>query len=193
MLSRASCLAIHNRADSVWSSPLTIPAYLSSCLHPLQSAVCSSTPTFAVLLMTTITAHIKLVSASQPAHLIAATALRRALPRVYLLRSLSTTPRNCLRDVFPAKDTPKIQTTPAAWPHHGYTYEEMKAVVPAHRAPESLADWVAWKVVRAARWGMDKATGMDKRQQVDKNHPTTAVLAEKPLTEAQWVGRQLLP
>jgi len=36
---------------------------------------------------------------------------------------------------------------------------------------------------------MDKATGMDRQQQVDKKHPTTAVLAEKPLTEAQWLIR----
>jgi hypothetical protein len=34
---------------------------------------------------------------------------------------------------------------------------------------------------------MDKATGMDRNQQVDKNNPTTAVVAKKPLTEAQWV------
>lgn len=35
---------------------------------------------------------------------------------------------------------------------------------------------------------MDKATGMDKLQHVDKANPTTAIVAEKPLTEAQWVS-----
>lgn len=67
--------------------------------------------------------------------------------------------------------------------------EEMKAVVPAHRKPRTFGDWVAWKTVRFARYCMDKATGMDReQQQTDKKNPTTAVEAQKPLTEAQWVG-----
>lgn len=143
----------------------------------------------------------KLVASSQAGHLLECTALRHGLrpvatPATSPLRAasiscqrhFSATPRNQLRDFFPAKDTPHILTTPAAWPHHGYTFEEMKAVVPAHRKPEGLADWAAWKVVRMARWCMDKATGMDRGQQVDKKNPTTAIVAEKPLTEAQWVS-----
>jgi hypothetical protein len=65
--------------------------------------------------------------------------------------------------------------------------EEMQAVVPAHRPPRGLGDWAAWKIVRFARFWMDKATGMDRAQKVDRKNPTTAVVAEKPLTEAQWV------
>lgn len=103
-------------------------------------------------------------------------------------RHFSTTRATQLRDFFPAKDTPHIQTTPAAWPHHGYTMEEMKAVVPGHRKPEGFGDWVAWKIVRFARYWMDKATGMESAQQVDKKNPTTAIVAEQPLTEAQWVS-----
>lgn len=103
-------------------------------------------------------------------------------------RCFSTTPVAQLKDFFPAKDTPHIMTTPAAWPHHGYTMEEMKAVVPAHRKPNGFGDWAAWKIVRFARYWMDKATGMDRKQQVDKKNPTTSVVAEKPLTEAQWVS-----
>ncbi|CAM1507343.1 Fc.00g069840.m01.CDS01 [Cosmosporella sp. VM-42] len=105
------------------------------------------------------------------------------------VRSFSTTPKAQLRDFFPAKDTPHINKTPAAWPHHGYTLEEMAVVVPAHRAPRGAADWAAWKVVRIARYFMDKATGMGRDQQVDKNHPTTSIVAAKPLTEAQWLIR----
>ncbi|KHN98567.1 Alternative oxidase [Metarhizium album ARSEF 1941] len=101
-------------------------------------------------------------------------------------RLFSTTPKNGLRDFFPAKDTPHIQTTKAAWPHPGYTLEEMVAVEPAHREPRNVSDWAAWKIVRFARYWMDKATGMARDQQVDKKHPTTSVVAEKPLTEAQW-------
>lgn len=62
------------------------------------------------------------------------------------------------------------------------------SVVPAHRKPRGAGDWVAWKIVRLARYCMDKATGMDRAQQVDKKNPTTAVVAQKPLTEAQWVS-----
>lgn len=149
---------------------------------------------------TTITTA-KLVTSSQASQLLECTALRHALrpvaksatsplriASISCPRYLSTTPRNQLRDFFPAKDTPQILTTPAAWPHHGYTFEEMRAVVPAHRQPEGFADWAAWKVVRMARWCMDKATGMDRKQQVDKKNPTTAIVADKPLTEAQWVS-----
>ena len=67
--------------------------------------------------------------------------------------------------------------------------DEMKAVVPAHRKPEGFGDWAAWKIVRIARYWMDKATGMERTQQVDKKNPTTAIIAEKPLTESQWVSR----
>ncbi|KYK55946.1 Alternative oxidase [Drechmeria coniospora] len=104
-------------------------------------------------------------------------------------RLFSTTAVSRLRDFFPASDTPHIQKTKAAWPHHGYTMDEMAAVVPAHRAPRTVGDWVAWKIVRFARYWMDLATGMDRKQQVDKKNPTTAVEAEKPLTEAQWLIR----
>ena len=102
-------------------------------------------------------------------------------------RPFSTTPHNYLKDIFPVKETDHIATTKPAWPHHGYTYEEMKAVVPAHRPPRTFSDWAAWKIVRMARWCMDTATGMDRQQKSDKKNPTTNVVAEKPLTEAQWV------
>lgn len=103
-------------------------------------------------------------------------------------RHFSSSPATQLRDFFPAKDTPHIQKTTPAWPHPGYTMEEMTSVVPDHRQPRTFSDWAAWKIVRFARFMMDKATGMDRAQQVDKKNPTTAVVADKPLTEAQWVG-----
>lgn len=102
-------------------------------------------------------------------------------------RTFSTTPANHLRDFFPAKETANIRLTPPAWPHHGYTEAEMLAVVPGHRAPETLGDRIAWMLIRTSRWCMDKATGMSKAQKTDKKRPTTAVVAEQPLTEAQWV------
>ncbi|KAL7892559.1 alternative oxidase domain-containing protein [Trichoderma sp. SZMC 28014] len=105
------------------------------------------------------------------------------------VRAFSTTPVSQLKDIFPAKDTPHIKTTPAAWPHPGYSMEELRQVVPDHRPPRGFGDWAAWKIVRFARYCMDKATGMDREQQVDKKHPTTAIKAEKPLTEAQWLVR----
>lgn len=101
-------------------------------------------------------------------------------------RTFSTTLAAHLRDIFPAKDTPHIKTTKPAWPHHGYTKEEMLAVKPAHREPRTFSDWAAWKLVRFARFWMDVATGVKPEQQVKG---TTAVIAPKPLTEAQWLVR----
>ncbi|KAF4123325.1 Alternative oxidase [Geosmithia morbida] len=104
-------------------------------------------------------------------------------------RNFSTTRPIQLRDFFPPKDTPHIQTTPAAWPHPGYTMDEMTAVAPGHREPETVGDRAAWRIVRLARYWMDKATGMERSQYVDRRNPTTALKAEKPLTEAQWLVR----
>ena len=102
-------------------------------------------------------------------------------------RSFSTTPANHLRDFFPPKETEYIRKTPPAWPHHGFTYEEMTSVVPGHREPRTLGDMIAWRLIRIARWSMDTVTGLSKDQKTDKKNPTTAVVADKPLTEAQWV------
>jgi hypothetical protein len=103
-------------------------------------------------------------------------------------RLFSSTPTNQLRDFFPVKETPHIQTTRPAWPHEGYTYDEMMAVEPAHRPPQTVGDHTAWRIVRFARYCMDKATGMDRDQKSDRKKPTTAIAAQKPLTEAQWVS-----
>jgi len=65
----------------------------------------------------------------------------------------------------------------------------MLSVQVGHREPNNVGDWIAWRLIRLARWFMDKATGLSTNQQVDKKNPTTAVLAEKPLTEAQWLVR----
>ncbi|KAK3991010.1 AOX1 alternative oxidase mitochondrial precursor encoded by the AOX protein [Cladorrhinum sp. PSN332] len=104
-------------------------------------------------------------------------------------RQFSTTTTAQLRDFFPVKETAYIRRTPPAWQHHGHTEQEMLAVVPVHREPKTVSDWLAWKLVRVCRWGMDLATGIEPEQQVDKTKPTTAVAAQKPLTEAQWLVR----
>nr|Q01355.1 RecName: Full=Alternative oxidase, mitochondrial; Short=ALTOX; Flags: Precursor [Neurospora crassa OR74A]AAC37481.1 alternative oxidase [Neurospora crassa]AAN39882.1 alternative oxidase [Neurospora crassa] len=104
-------------------------------------------------------------------------------------RNFSTTSVTRLKDFFPAKETAYIRQTPPAWPHHGWTEEEMTSVVPEHRKPETVGDWLAWKLVRICRWATDIATGIRPEQQVDKHHPTTATSADKPLTEAQWLVR----
>ncbi|KAH7376303.1 alternative oxidase [Plectosphaerella cucumerina] len=112
-------------------------------------------------------------------------------PLLMAPRHFSTTPATRLRDIFPAKETAHIRMTTPAWPHPGYTEEDMLAVVPGHRKPETWGDWAAWKLVRFARYCMDKATNMKPDQQVDKKHPTTAVVASQPLTEAQWLVRMI--
>jgi hypothetical protein len=103
-------------------------------------------------------------------------------------RPFSTTTPNHLKDFFPAKETEFIRTTPPAWPHHGYTEEEMLAVEPAHREPKTVGEWAAWKLIRLCRWGMDICTGLQPEQQVDMKHSTTSTAASKPLTEGQWVS-----
>lgn len=118
----------------------------------------------------------------------ATTALRAGCAASQQHRLFSSTPKHQLRDFFPVKETPHIQTTKPAWPHEGYTYDEMLAVEPAHRPPKTVGDYTAWKIVRFARYCMDKATGMDRDQKSDKTKPTTAIEAQKPLTEAQWVS-----
>ncbi|KAI3548614.1 alternative oxidase [Colletotrichum filicis] len=104
-------------------------------------------------------------------------------------RSFSTTRATQLRDFFPAKETEHIRLTAPAWPHPGYTEQQMHDIVPDHRAPRTVGDWAAWKFVRVARWFMDRATGLGSEQQVDKKNPTTSLVADKPLTEAQWLVR----
>lgn len=108
-------------------------------------------------------------------------------------RSFSTTPPSRLKDFFPPKETELIRTTPPAWPHHGYTYEEMLAVEPAHREPKTIGEKVAWKLIQFCRWGMDVATGLQPEQQVNMKHSTTSTAASKPLTEGQWVLPPHLP
>jgi hypothetical protein len=107
-------------------------------------------------------------------------------------RSFSTTSVARLRDFFPPKETGYIRETPPAWSHHGYTEEQMLAVQVGHRKPKTVGDWLAWRLIRLCRWGMDFVTGLKSDQQVDKKNPTTAITASKPLTEAQWVRRETL-
>lgn len=91
-----------------------------------------------------------------------------------------------MRDFFPVKETRYIRTTPPAWPHHGYTYEQMTEVAEGHREPKTLGDKAAWALMKLCKWGMDTATGMEKAQRTDKNN-VNSIKADKPLTEAQWV------
>lgn len=63
----------------------------------------------------------------------------------------------------------------------------MMAVEPGHREPETLGDRIAWRLIRICRRSMDMATGMSEAQKTEAKSPTTAVVADKPLTEAQWV------
>lgn len=102
-------------------------------------------------------------------------------------RCFSTTAPNHLKDFFPEKETGFIRTTPPAWPHPGYTEEELLAVVPAHREPKTFGERVAWRLIRLCRWGMDFVTGLGPEQQVSPKHSTTSTTASQPLTEGQWV------
>lgn len=106
-------------------------------------------------------------------------------------RSFSTTSTARLRDFFPAKETAYIRQTPPSWPHHEFTEQQMLAVVPGHREPKTVGDKIAWGLVRISRWFMDRASGLSAEQKTDKKNPTTATVAAKPLTEAQWLTRYI--
>jgi len=67
-------------------------------------------------------------------------------------RSFSTTSVSRLRDFFPPKETVYIRQTPPAWPHEGYTEEQMLSVVPDHRPPRTIGDTIAWRLVRLCRY-----------------------------------------
>lgn len=125
-------------------------------------------------------------STSSLSRLTCATSLHSSPARLF-----STTPTPQIRDFFPKKETNHIRKTPPVWPHHGHTMEEMLAVEPAHRPPRGFGDWAAWKIVRIARWNMDFFTGMSRKQASDPKKPTTAIAADEPFTESQWV-RSLL-
>lgn len=66
----------------------------------------------------------------------------------------------------------------------------MLAVVPGHREPKTIGEKVAWRLIRMARWTMDRVTGMEQEQKTAKKTSTQhmeSVVADKPLTEQQWV------
>ncbi|CAK7219909.1 inducible alternative oxidase 2 [Sporothrix bragantina] len=135
----------------------------------------------------------QLARAAIPVFCSSQTSLHKLSPSLHRtgssVSSFSTTTSARMRDFFPVQETEHIRQTPPAWPHHGFTEAEMLAVVPGHRAPETIGDKIAWRLMRICRWGMDTATGMKRDQKTDKSNPTTAVAAEKPLTEAQWMIR----
>lgn len=105
-------------------------------------------------------------------------------PRVF-----STTSPARLRDFSPVKETGAVLHTPPLFPHRGYTEEQMLGVATGHRQPRTLGDKFAWRLIRIARWCMDRVTGLSKDQQTDTKNPTTSLTATKPLTEAQWLTR----
>ncbi len=67
-------------------------------------------------------------------------------------RAFSTTNAAHLKDFFLAKETALIRKTPPAWPHHGWTEEEMSSIVAQHREAKTLGDKFAWRLVRTCRY-----------------------------------------
>ena len=69
-------------------------------------------------------------------------------------RPFSTTSAVRMKDFFPATETEHIRQTLPAWPHKGYTYQEMLDVVPGHREPVTFGDKFAWKFMRFCRYAL---------------------------------------
>lgn len=71
-----------------------------------------------------------------------------------------------------------VRRTEAAWSHPIYTFEQMNAVVVAHREAKTYADKVALLAVKVLRFGLDVVTGYkhDKAVKLSKSDPTAATM-----------------
>ena len=91
------------------------------------------------------------IGLGSPVSLRLANAVSQSLHHGPAVRAFSTTGVARMKDFFPATETEHIRQTLPAWPHHGYTYQQMLDVVPGHREPETLGDKAAWKFMRFCR------------------------------------------
>lgn len=74
-------------------------------------------------------------------------------------RPFSTSRPALIKEFFPKPETDKIRETAPAWPHPGFTKDQMEAVAFAHRDVRNWSDRVALAMIRTMRWGLDLATG----------------------------------
>lgn len=81
-----------------------------------------------------------------------------------------------IKDKVPKKDLEDVRVTKPIFPGPTYTDRELLEVEVGHREPETLADSLAWKLVRGARWIVDSSTG---------------VTNDRPLTKTQYNARIL--
>ncbi|KAK5946646.1 inducible alternative oxidase 2 [Knufia obscura] len=90
---------------------------------------------------------------------------RTALRAVYPLglnaqRQFSTSRRSNIEFFPPAKDTPNIKETRAAWPHPKISEQQLQSIEPfVHRDCQTWSDKVAYGMVKTARWWMDLFSG----------------------------------
>lgn len=77
-----------------------------------------------------------------------------------------------VKDRVPKKDLEDVRVTKPVFPGPKYTDRELLEVEVGHREPETLADSLAWRLVRGARRMVDFVTG---------------VTNERPLTRNQYV------
>ncbi|RDL36700.1 putative alternative oxidase, mitochondrial [Venustampulla echinocandica] len=110
-------------------------------------------------------------------------------------RQFSSTARTSLKAYFPEPETEKIRTSPPAWPHPGFTVEQMRDnVAYAHRQPRDFSDRVALTMVRLLRFCMDTATGYKHNvEQPKKPGDANAVAETKPygMDERKWLIRMV--
>lgn len=50
-----------------------------------------------------------------------------------------------------AKEAATSGSPPLTWPHKGWDDKVVLEVVPSHRQPRTLSDWIAWRMIRACR------------------------------------------
>ena len=88
-------------------------------------------------------------------------ALRAAHPLgLNTYRQFSTSRRSNIEFFPPAKDTPNIKETRAAWPHPQISEQQLQSIEGfVHRDCKTWSDKAAYGLVRTARWWMDLFSG----------------------------------
>lgn len=123
--------------------------------------------------------------------LIHAPRLACSISRRGLDRNFSTTSTNHLqpKQWFPPPQDSKIEYAPAAWKHPVYTEEQMNNIKIAHRDAKTWQDKLAMRLMRTARFFMDKATGYTENSaHVDENGKLTKK-GWLVMDERKWLTR----
>lgn len=81
-----------------------------------------------------------------------------------------------VKDRVPKKDLEDVRVTKPVFPGPKYTDRELLEVEVGHREPETLADSLAWRLVRGARRMVDFVTGVTNERPLTRNQYNARIL-----------------